>query len=80
LKYLHENGCPWNELSCEGASLYGNLEVLKYLHENGCRWNESSCVCASQFVLELWICNMIVIKTLVCFIKKLRINMNNNYI
>jgi len=35
LKYLHENGCPWNEKSFELASLNGNLKCLQYLHENG---------------------------------------------
>jgi len=36
MKYLHENGCPWNEECCENASKTGHLEVLKYLHENKC--------------------------------------------
>jgi len=36
-KSYFENGCPWNEESCEKASYGGHLEVLKYLHENGCR-------------------------------------------
>jgi len=36
LKYLHENGCPWNEKCCENASENGYLELLKYLHDNGC--------------------------------------------
>ena len=36
LKYLHENGCPWDKWSCEFASKNGHLEILKYLHENGC--------------------------------------------
>jgi len=48
LKYLHENGCPWNEECCEIASLYEYLEVLKYLHENGCPWNEICCSKASK--------------------------------
>jgi len=42
LKYLHENGCPWNEKCCEYASNNGHLEVLKYLHDNGCPWKEDS--------------------------------------
>jgi len=42
LKYLHENGCPWNNVCCEQASNNGDLEVLKYLHENGYTWNENS--------------------------------------
>jgi len=35
-----ENECPWNEKSCENASMNGYLECLKYLHENGCPWND----------------------------------------
>jgi len=34
LKYLHENGCPWDENCCEYVSKNGDLEILKYLHEN----------------------------------------------
>jgi len=30
LKYLHENGCPWNESSCQQASMYGKLRCLIY--------------------------------------------------
>jgi len=48
LKYLHENGCPWNENCSKYASKYGHLEVLKYLHENGCLWNEDCCEYASS--------------------------------
>jgi len=40
LKYLHENGCPWNENCCEFASERGHLECLKYLHESECPWNQ----------------------------------------
>jgi len=39
LKYLHENGCPWDEEGCVYASRNGHIEVLKYLHENGCPWD-----------------------------------------
>ena len=35
-KYLHENGCPCDDLASETAARYGHLECLKYLHENGC--------------------------------------------
>jgi hypothetical protein len=48
LKYLHENGCPWNEWACANAALGGHLEVLKYLHENGCPWNEDACTNAAS--------------------------------
>jgi len=45
LKYLHENGCPWNEICCENASR--PVKYLKYLHENGCPWNKLCCENAS---------------------------------
>ncbi len=37
VKYAHENGYPWNGLSCLRAAEIGNLEILKYFHENGSR-------------------------------------------
>ena len=40
LKYAHEKGCPWDELTCQYAARGGYLCVLKYAHENGCPWNE----------------------------------------
>ena len=36
LQFLHEKGCPWNEVTCSYAAEYGHLECLKYTHENGC--------------------------------------------
>jgi|688.fasta_scaffold41578_2 hypothetical protein len=43
LKYLHENGCPWDENVCSNAAYNGHLECLKYLHENECPWDENIC-------------------------------------
>jgi uncharacterized protein YabN with tetrapyrrole methylase and pyrophosphatase domain len=43
LKYLHENGCPWNKWTYIKATRHGHLNVLKYLHENGCPWDENIC-------------------------------------
>jgi hypothetical protein len=43
LKYLHENGCPWNSRVFAWAAKNGHLKILKYLHENGCPWNEHAC-------------------------------------
>jgi len=48
LKYLHENGCPWNEKCCENASENEHFECLIYLHENGCPWDEKCCEYASK--------------------------------
>ena len=38
LKYLHENGCYWDFLTCASAAANGHLKCLKYAHENGCLW------------------------------------------
>jgi hypothetical protein len=43
LKYAHENGCPWDESTCEAAARCGHLECLQYAHENGCPWDEWVC-------------------------------------
>ena len=43
LKYVHENGCPWDESTCEAAARCGHLECLQYAHENGCPWDEWVC-------------------------------------
>ncbi len=43
LKWLYENGCPWDEWRCAYAAEGGHLEMLKWLHENGCPWDEWSC-------------------------------------
>jgi len=48
LKYLHENGCPWNDISCIAASEKGHLDCLRYLHENGCPWNGRCCYQAKR--------------------------------
>jgi hypothetical protein len=36
LKYAHENGCPWDEYTCNYAVESEHLECLKYAYENGC--------------------------------------------
>ena len=43
LKYLHENGCQWDEETCSTAACTGHIEFLKYAHENGCKWDAWSC-------------------------------------
>ena len=48
LKYAHENGCPWDEGTCEWAAMGGHLDVLKYLHDNGCPWDEDTCLMAAE--------------------------------
>ena len=48
MKYLHKNGCLWNEDACKYAAKYSHLECLKYLHENDCPWNKYACEWAAR--------------------------------
>ena len=48
LKYLHENGYPWDKWTCRAAAEGDHLECMKYLHENGCPWNEGTCRTAAR--------------------------------
>lgn len=46
LKWLHDNGCGWNEGGCKHAVITGRLDILKYLREAGCPWNSEACTAA----------------------------------
>ena len=48
LKWLRENGCPWDSCTCYSAAKGGHLEVLKWLRENGCPWDSNTCAHAAQ--------------------------------
>jgi hypothetical protein len=39
LKYVHENGCPWDEYTCAAAI---DVNCLEYAHTNGCPWNTTT--------------------------------------
>ena len=52
LKWLHANGCPWDEQTCTEAAGAGHLECLKWLHTNECPWNEETCAGAAFGHLE----------------------------
>ena len=43
LKYLHENGCPWDEWTCRAAANGGHLAALKFARQNGCPWDKRTC-------------------------------------
>ena len=47
LKWLHENGCPWDADTCSRAVRGCHIDVLKYLHENGCPWDRVACLRAA---------------------------------
>jgi hypothetical protein len=36
MKWLFENGCPWNRETFTRAISHGNLEILKWLKINKC--------------------------------------------
>jgi len=48
LKYLHEQGCKWDEWTCIYAGYNGHLACLQYAHENGCEWDILTCVYAAS--------------------------------
>ena len=48
LKFLRENGCPWDRFTCYKAAENGHLECLKYAHENGCPWGWKICSSAAE--------------------------------
>ena len=48
MKWLKENGCPWNLWTFEYAALNGNLENMKWLKENGCPWDEQTFMRAAE--------------------------------
>ena len=49
MKYLHENGCSWDLLTCSYAASRGHLDCLKYAHENGCSWDSTTCSSAALY-------------------------------
>jgi len=58
LKWMRENGCPWNEDACTWAAAKGRLEVLQWLWQNGCPWNQKACLNATRghfFEVFQWI-------------------------
>jgi hypothetical protein len=48
LKFLHENGCPWDAGTTQRAVDAKAMECLKYAHENGCAWNFHCCSLAAK--------------------------------
>jgi hypothetical protein len=39
MKWLHEQGCPYNESTFSAAAFNGNLETLAWLKDRGFSWN-----------------------------------------
>jgi hypothetical protein len=55
LKYAHENGCPWNELTCFFAAKNSNIECLRYAYENGCPYlKEELSTIVKKILIPKW--------------------------
>jgi hypothetical protein len=42
MKFLHTQGCPWDQDTCWHAAISGNLPTLKYAHQNHCPWDSTA--------------------------------------
>ena len=40
LKWLHEQGCPWDFRTFISAAQFGNIEMMEWLYQKKCPWNE----------------------------------------
>jgi hypothetical protein len=57
LKWVRENGRPWDDHTCVYAAYGGHLDMLKWVRENGCPWDKDTCIAAAekgQFELLKW--------------------------
>ena len=53
LKWVRENGCPWDENTCSGAAYGGHLDCLTWARQNDCPWNFSTgCYAATNGHLD----------------------------
>jgi len=43
LKYARENGCPWDQRTCDSAAMNDYLHVLRWAIDNGCPYEVNDC-------------------------------------
>ena len=48
MKWLKEQGCPWDESTFDYAAKNGNLENMKWLKEQGCPWDDDTFLFAAK--------------------------------
>lgn len=48
LKWLKENGCPWDTYTGSYAASNGHIEILKWLKEYNCPWDRRMNSCAAR--------------------------------
>jgi len=49
LKWLREQGCPWNEHATATAASAGQLDILMWAIENGCLWHKESTMISVKY-------------------------------
>ena len=42
LKWLRDNGCPWNETVCVNCVEYHNFDIFQWAIENACVWGDET--------------------------------------
>jgi len=47
LRWVRENGCPWDAFACSGAARGGHLSALQWARANGCPWDTETCAQAA---------------------------------
>jgi hypothetical protein len=48
LRWVREQGYPWDEWTCSKAARLGHLKLLKWAREQGCPWDEWTCEAAAE--------------------------------
>ena len=46
LKWAREHSCPWDERTCENATMRGRTRVLKWARNHGAPWSWRTCALA----------------------------------
>jgi hypothetical protein len=48
LRWMHDNGCHWDEATCSFLAENGQLEDLQRTRSIGCPWDERTCKYAAK--------------------------------
>ncbi|CAM9484125.1 unnamed protein product [Phaeothamnion confervicola] len=43
LRYVREEGCPWDESCCSSAGEHGRLDALQFARLHHCPWDDETC-------------------------------------
>lgn len=48
LRFLFDEGCPWDRRTCAAAARNSDLEALRWLREKGCPWDSRTLDAAAE--------------------------------